>query len=252
VKKLLRHIRLLPVVIVVGFSLLTLKGFGLFIEAQAAESADSVQPAEPGEATPPGDDPAADDSGLGSAAEVDVLTSLTKRRHELDAREQQLAMRENVLGAAEQRIDNRIAQLQALQLEIQKLLGQREAEEQKQIDTLTKTYSAMKPKDAARIFNALDEDVLLAVAQHMKADVLAPVLAAMQADAAQKLTLRLADRLKVTPPPVAPVTAAASPVTAAPVPQGTLASNAPSAAPPAQPAPQTSAPTSPPASKTGG
>jgi len=37
-----------------------------------------------------------------------------------------------------------------------------------------KDYSAMKPKDAARIFNGLDDNVLLQVAQEMKSDALAP------------------------------------------------------------------------------
>jgi flagellar motility protein MotE (MotC chaperone) len=257
--KLMRRIRLLPIVIVVGLSLLTLKGAGFLMAAQA-EGAEGAQPAEALQADAaldPAADPASDDTGLGSAAEVDVLTSLTKRRHELDAREQQLAMRENVITAAEQRVENRITQLQALQVEIQKLLGQRDVEEKAQIDRLVKTYSAMKPKDAARIFNALDAEVLLAVAQQMKADVLAPVLAAMQADVAQKLTLKLADRLKVTPPP--PV---AAPAPAAPAPDGTTAATMPAAAaPPSAPASTTEASTAspvstkattPPPAKTGG
>lgn len=237
--KLLRRIRLLPLVILVGFSLLTVKGFGLLREAEAAATGD-----EPGmEQTSPADpnDPAADDTGLGSAAEVDVLTSLTKRRKELDAREQQIAMRENVIAAAEQRVENRITQLQALQVEVQKLLGQRDAEEQKQIDSLVKTYSAMKPKDAARIFNTLDEEVLLAVAQKMKSDVLAPVLAGMESEKAQKLTIALASRLKVQTPPVLP-----APAPVAPAPDGAQ----PTASNPSSPAPapaQLAANTTPPA-----
>jgi flagellar motility protein MotE (MotC chaperone) len=257
----MRHIRLLPLVIAVGLSLLTVKGFGLLKEAQAEVAGDSAPQIQTdgSTATSPSDDPAADDVETASAAEVDVLTSLTKRRMELDAREQDLAMRQNVITAAEQRIDQKIAGLQALQTEIQKLLGQRDVEEQKQIASLVKTYSAMKPKDAARIFDSLDDDVLLAVAQQMKSDVLAPILAGMQADHAQKLTVRLADRLKVTPPPAAPVAAPAAPApdgtspaapaqTAAtgttPAPQA--AASPPAGAPPAK----TAATTPPPAAKT--
>jgi flagellar motility protein MotE (MotC chaperone) len=124
-------------------------------------------------------------------------------------------MRENVLAAAERRVDNKIAELQALQVGIQKLLGQRDVEEQKQIDSLVKTYSAMKPRDAARIFDTLDDEIRVTVAQKMKADVLAPVLAAMEAEEAQKLTRKLADRLKVTPPVLTP-----PPAPAAPAPDG--------------------------------
>lgn len=232
---ILRHIRLLPLVIVVGFALLTVKGFGLLHEAQAEDAGSALPSEQSTPAAASSDDPAADDSEMASAAEVDVLTSLTKRRKQLDEREQQLAMRENVITAAERRVDTKIAQLQALQTEIQKLLGQRDAEEQKQIDSLVKTYSSMKPKDAARIFDTLDDDVRLAVAEKMKSDVLAPVLAAMQSDEAKKLTLKLADRLKVTVPAIAP-----PPAPAAPAPDGTTpaapattASAAPTSAAPA-------------------
>jgi flagellar motility protein MotE (MotC chaperone) len=217
VNAILRRIRLLPLVIVVGFVLLTVKGFGIMREAQA-EGAGAAVPTEQnaGEPASYANDPAADDSENDSASEVDVLTSLTKRRKQLDEREQELAMRQNVISAAEHRVDTKISELQALQAEIQKLLGQRDAEEQKQIASLVKTYSAMKPRDAARIFDTLDEDVRIAVAQQMKPDVLAPVLSAMQSDQAQKLTLKLANRLKVTPPAVTP-----PPAPAAPAPDGT-------------------------------
>ncbi len=135
------------------------------------------------------------------------------------------------------------------------LLGQRDAEQAKQLASLVKTYSAMKPKDAARIFDSLTDQVLVPVAAEMKSDVLAPVLAAMSPDRAQKLTVRLADRLTLPETAAAPAaaTAMAAPVQgtpaagpANPVP-GQTASLAPAAAPvaaPAKPAPE--------APKTGG
>ena len=93
-------------------------------------------------------------------------------------------MRADVLAAAESRVDGKIATLKQLQDQIATLLGQRDdAEQEKQMASLVKTYSAMKPKDAARIFDNLSDDVLIPVAQAMKSDVLAPVLADMTADA---------------------------------------------------------------------
>ena len=100
-----------------------------------------------------------------------------------------------MLAATESRVDAKIAQLKDLQGQITALLAQRDAAQEKQVAALVKTYSAMKPKDAARIFNSLDDDVLVPVAQEMKSDVMAPVLAAMNPDAAQKLTLKLANKL---------------------------------------------------------
>ncbi|HTW34251.1 MAG TPA: hypothetical protein VMD53_06515 [Rhizomicrobium sp.] len=244
-----RHIRLLPAVLAVGTVLLAVKGAGLVIDAKAQEQQGA--PATPAASSPPspsvaeqaaaaatGADP---DDPETSSAQVDVLTSLAKRRAELDGRERDLDMRENLITAAEKRVDGKIDSLKQLQSSIQALLVQRDAAEQKQLDALVKTYSSMKPKDAARIFNSLDDAVLLSVAAQMKPDVLAPIIGTMQAEAAQKLTVRLANRLKVpeqqqaaaqlaqaTPPPAAPPSPAPA---ATPAPQAAPAAAA--AAPPA-------------------
>jgi flagellar motility protein MotE (MotC chaperone) len=177
---------------------------------------------------------AADGGTSASAAEVDVLTNLTRRRAELDARERALNMRENLLTAGEGRVDQKIAALKSLQSQIQALLTQRDAAQDKQIASLVKTYSAMKPKDAARIFNSLADDVLLPVAKGMKSDVLAPVMAAMNPDAAQKLTVKLAALLKLPEMPMsadchpmATMTPAAEPAPAAPAATTTATTESP-------------------------
>ena len=88
-------------------------------------------------------------------------------------------MRANLLSAAEKRVDAKIADLKSLEDQIQTLLGKRDEAEKKQVTALVKVYSAMKPRDAARIFNTLDEAVLLDVARQMKPDSLAAIMAAM-------------------------------------------------------------------------
>ncbi len=198
-----RYLRLLPAVVIVGTGLLAIKGVDIARAAQAVAAADPDQPDNSGLApsaasgTPATQDFADDDTTLASAAEVDVLSSLTRRRAELDARERGLNMRDNLLTAGEARVDQKIAALQQLQTQIQGLLAQRDAKQDAQIASLVKTYSTMKAKDAARIFESLSDDVLLPVAKGMKSDVLAPVLAAMNPDAAQKLTVKLAALLKL-------------------------------------------------------
>ncbi len=216
---------LLPAVVVVGLALLGLKSEGLVRSAwaqepKAAQLGDMAVLAR--DTAPVASDPAAEETRSDSAAEVDVLSSLAKRREALDAREADIAMRSQVLAAAEARVDDKIATLKQLQDHIAALLGERDTVEKAQLASLVKTYTAMKPKDAARIFNNLDDSVLIPVAQAMKSDALAPILAAMNADAAQKLTIKLADHLKlpefVAPPnpPAAPAPATTVPATAIP------------------------------------
>jgi flagellar motility protein MotE (MotC chaperone) len=247
--RLRKHFRLVPAVLILGTALLTLKGIGIVHDARAQgePQANAAPPVPADDAIRAPKDIANDDSETASAGEVDVLSSLSKRRAELDSRAHDQDMRENVLAATEKRVDDKIAALKALQANITALLGQRDAAQEKQVASLVKTYSSMKPKDAARIFDGLSDDVLIPVAQEMKSDALAPVLAAMNPEAAQKLTVKLASRLNV--PDKAPIPATAAPTSAQP-PVAAPGAITPQAAPPqaaATPgtAPQTAAPQSP-------
>ncbi|HEY2032326.1 MAG TPA: hypothetical protein VGH02_01435 [Rhizomicrobium sp.] len=230
-----RFFRLLPAVILVGGGLLALKGVTIVQDARAQTAMTGQAPApQPKDTMQVAvTDPVIDDSESNSAAEIDVLTSLSKRRQQLDAREQSLNMQSNLIAAAETRVDGKIATLKGLQSTMQTLLGQRDAAEQAQLTALVKSYSSMKPADAARIFNSLDETVQLNVAAAMKSDVLGAILAKMQPDAAQKLTVRLANRLKL--PQASPAAVAAATAPEAPAAQQ-MASVNPSAAPVAAPA----------------
>lgn len=196
--------RFLPLVVVVGGVLLAVKGEGLvrlaLAEGLNALSGDtSILAADT--APLPGDD--AVPFGDESAGKNDVLSAQTKRREELDAREAEIEDRMQLVAAAEKRVDAKIDSLKQLQDQISQLMTQRDGAEQKQVLSLVKTYTSMKPKDAARIFNGLDPSVLIPVAAAMKSADLGPVLAAMNSDAAQKLTISLAQRLKL-PAAVAP------------------------------------------------
>ena len=54
-----------------------------------------------------------------------------------------------------------------------------------------KIYENMKPKDAARIFEALDMDTLLLVAERMNERKLAPVMAQLNSERAKEITVEL-------------------------------------------------------------
>jgi flagellar motility protein MotE (MotC chaperone) len=143
---------------------------------------------------------ASDLDGTGvSAAEMDVLSSLSDRRDSLDERQRQLELRAQTIAAAEKRVDGKITDLKTLLAKIETLLGQRDQMEAAQLDSLVKIYSAMKPKVAARVMAVLDDSVRLNVSGRMKPDVMAGILAALPADIAQKLTVELAGRYKMDP-----------------------------------------------------
>jgi len=170
------------------------------VETKDEASKPEAAPAKPAAEAPP------DISNM-SRSEVEVLQNLATRRQELDARGRELDMREKLLKASEQRIDERIAELKGIEADIQSLLQQRDQAQEAQLTSLVKVYEGMKPADAARIFDKLDMDILLPVAQRMKPPKIAPVLAAMDPDAAQRLTTNLARHLDAAKAPAAPASA---------------------------------------------
>jgi flagellar motility protein MotE (MotC chaperone) len=247
-----RYVRLLPSVMLVCGGLLVLNGAGIVHAAMAGPGAPAGTDAMAPPPAPANHDFANEDGEIATAAQVDVLTSLSKRRGELDAREAQIQVETKMLAATESRVDTKIAQLKALQAQITGLLAQRDQAQEKQVAALVKTYSAMKPKDAARIFDSLGDEVLIPVAQEMKSDVLAPVLAAMNADAAQKLTMKLANKLTL-PDATSALAPMTNPGTAQAAPGASVAPGAPqtqAAASPAGAAAPGAAPAA--APKTGG
>lgn len=128
----------------------------------------------------------------GSATEESILQSLAARRTELETYEKDLALRASLVDAAEQRVAERQATLEALEAQISSLVDQRQEMEAGQFASIVAMYETMKPRDAANIFNALDMEVLLRVAKTMNPRKMSPILAAMDATRAQELTVRMA------------------------------------------------------------
>jgi len=203
--------RLLPATIVAMSALLAVKTIAL-VQAAAEEAAPAAKAnavAAPAEAPPPTPDiakPAATPvEPPVSDAERAVLLDLRQRREALDSRGREMDQREAELDAADRRLNDRVQQLTALQTRLEALEAARQAHQAENWAGLVKVYEAMKPRDAAVIFDALDMQVLLQVLDRMQDRRAAPVLAAMQPDRARLATQLLAEmRIRATTPPPAP------------------------------------------------
>lgn len=219
------NIRLLPIVMVSTAALLVLKAISLVaadgfvltpmvLEAAAQDaSGEAAGQAAAGEgnaaattqegSAPAGEEPATaapallptsdavEDLGK-SRSERAVLERLRERRQQLDGRERQLELREQLLRAAEKRIEQRVVEMKALEESIGVAATKKAEQEKQEFANLAKMYSAMKPKDAARIFDRLELSILVKVSKAMKPVKLADVMARMSAEAAERLTVELA------------------------------------------------------------
>jgi flagellar motility protein MotE (MotC chaperone) len=221
------RLRLLPVLIVAGATLLTVRAgtmwqaasydAGEVASAQTAQptagetpaaapaAATSEAPAAPA-ATAPAATGAGDPAGATAApetaenginpfdysdSEIELLQSLAERRAELDKRESGIAEREALIAAAEMRVDEKLADLKQVEASIQAAMSAQQATNE-QMASLVKIYETMKPKDAARIFDQLDFPVLVEVVSRMREMKSAPVLAAMDPEKAKLVTVALA------------------------------------------------------------
>jgi flagellar motility protein MotE (MotC chaperone) len=127
--------------------------------------------------------------------EVDVLQQLAKRREELDLRARQLDEREALVQAAEQRMEQKMAELKALQATLEELLKTRSEQEEAELKSLVKMYENMKPKAAAKVFEEMDMDVLLENERKV-----APILALVTPTRAKEITFELAQRRELPVP----------------------------------------------------
>ncbi len=163
-------------------------------EAKAADS-DGMKPAapkvditteKPKEAQPP--------PGQELLSEIAILQKLNARRKALEEREKELEMRENLLKATEDKLGQRVDELKTIENKIGGDTVKKEADKGKELADLVKMYETMKAKDAARVFDRLDTKLLVDIARQMNPKKLGDVVSKMAPEAAEKLTVELANR----------------------------------------------------------
>lgn len=205
----------MPVVMTAAAALLVLKVAGLstqtsylFVQPAAAAGAGhgAEKPAIPEdhgskegvpETKRPVEKPPVDAAGelvVEPSSQGALNEALSKRREAMEAKAADLEAREALLQAAQKRMDDRLSELKRLEQTIAEADKRRAEEDAGKIKDLVKLYEGMKPKEAARIFEKLDAQVLLDVTSRMKPGTLSVVMGLMAPDAAQKLTVALARR----------------------------------------------------------
>ncbi len=137
-------------------------------------------------------------SGVPAGAERAILERLAERRQELDTRARELDIRESLLKAAEKQIEARLAEIKDVESRIVVETQQKDDAEAARFKGLVTMYENMKPREAAKIFDRLDTDVLIQVASKINPRQMSEILAQMSADVAQRLTVELASKARHT------------------------------------------------------
>lgn len=225
--KSVRDIRVLPVVLVAIFGLALLKVAGLLIDGgyvfdyrpdglksswaqeninfpgrNIGDSADVTgsvdKPKEEG-TKPPAPDVAKaetvmrpDQPQAVSPSERAILERLQSRRQELDARAREIDIRENLLKAAEKRVEARVEELKAIESRI--TVANQQKNDAARFKGIITMYEGMKPKDAAKVFDRLEMPVLFEIASQIAPRKMADILGLMAPEVAERLTVEMARR----------------------------------------------------------
>lgn len=182
----LARARVFPVIILALIVLAMLKAANLWIGFADAEAAEEAPAAEPRLSEAPAPEVAP------SETERRILEQLAGRRAALEAREEAIDTREKLLEVAERRLDQRFTELAAEEASMAALTAERDRQKTAEFEALSSAYERMKPKDAARIFEVLEDDILVPVAAGMRTQALSGVLAEMNPEKAKALTRLLA------------------------------------------------------------
>lgn len=121
-----------------------------------------------------------------SPSEKALAERLSERRAELESKARDMEMRENLMKAAEKRLETRIE-------ELKKLEG-KDSETVDRLKGVVIMYEAMRPKDAAKIFDRMEMRTLFDIANQMNPRKISEVMALMKPENAERLTGELARR----------------------------------------------------------
>jgi flagellar motility protein MotE (MotC chaperone) len=161
------------------------------VEKKEGPNAQAVNPPRPG---PDGKVVPLDAPRQPSPGERAVLERLQDRRQELDARAREIDIRENLLKATEKRIEQRAQELKDTESRITVTTQKKEEVDVQRLKGLVVMYDNKNAKDAAKVFDRLEMKVLIELATQINPRRMADIMAQMQPEAAERLTVEMATR----------------------------------------------------------
>jgi flagellar motility protein MotE (MotC chaperone) len=163
-------------------------------EASKEASKEPPKPAAP-EVAKPEDVLAHPEQGQAvSPSERAILERLQSRRQEIEARAREIDIRESLLKAAEKRIESRVEEVKAIEARISTATQQKTEADNARFKGIVTMYEAMKPKDAAKVFDRLEMPVLFEIASQIAPRKMSDILGLMSTEAAERLTIEMARR----------------------------------------------------------
>ena len=123
---------------------------------------------------------------------ADYLFKLAERKKELDLREEELNKKASEIVKQKLEIEAKLKQLEESRGKIAGMLKERINSDSQKVDNLVQVYSNMKPIQAAKVFESMDEDLVIEILGRMKKKNAADILNLVKIEKAQKFSERYA------------------------------------------------------------
>jgi flagellar motility protein MotE (MotC chaperone) len=172
------------------------EGDGVFnqaIDPLMAEPAAGPEPSQAPSGSEPGMVAVDERDGQSAVCEPHLLRALEERSRELDAWSSQLADRARMLEVIEVRAAEQVQALKAQREALETVLASVEEGTEVEVTRLVKIYENMKPKEAARIFEAMPAEVAAGFIRRMNEGKSALVMGRLAAEHAYAITLAMAN-----------------------------------------------------------
>lgn len=135
-----------------------------------------------------------------TVTQKDCAGFLESKILELNERERILAEKEALLKALQKDIEDKLARLEEIQRNIEAFKKEQERLKNEKIDSLVKIYGSMKPKEASKLLEKLDDDLVVSIISRMTTDQAAKIIANMDVKKAAEISQKLSKIKSSTSP----------------------------------------------------
>ena len=122
--------------------------------------------------------------------DADYLFKLADRKKQLDQREEELNKLAELIEKQKVEITEKLTKLEETRIKISKALEEKIKVDDAKVETLVQMYTNMKPVQAAKIFETLDEDLVIEILGRMKKKNAADILNLIKPEKAQTFAER--------------------------------------------------------------
>ena len=125
-----------------------------------------------------------------------MFETIEKKNQELKRREEELKIKELKIKEIEAKVSKNLEKIEKRISKSKKQLGVQDEKTKENVQALIKVYSSMKAGEAAKLIEAIDEDLALKIVAGMKAKIAGKVLSQLDVKVAKRISETLAGKVK--------------------------------------------------------